>query len=178
MYFYYTFAIFICFIWGVTIYRFVIREKVFSPMTKRKWLIILCYVVAGFVLFNPLVRYDICKPWLPQEELSNLTKLEGVLQYTNRTENNTYYIEMENGRKRPINFVALNNVKFEEYEGEYVTVWKKGRYVYQMEVEGNIVLPINEANNEIFPFNCRGMIANLMYVWMFFLGICKTMYYL
>ena len=45
------------------------------------------------------------QPRLYQEEVSNLTKQEGFLKHTKRVKNNTYYIEMENGKKRPLKFV-------------------------------------------------------------------------
>ena len=160
--------------WIITIYRFIIREKVFSPMTKRKWIAILCSIVGGFVYLNYIESSGQWQPRLYQEEVSNLTKQEGFLKHTKRVKNNTYYIEMENGKKRPLEFVQLYTSRFKEYEEEFVIIWKKGRYIYQMEVEGNIVFLIDEANNEIFLFNCQGVLKNLMWIW----GIVTSMFIL
>ena len=43
-----------------------------------------------------------------------------------------------------------------------------------MEVEGNIVFLIDEANNEIFLFNCQRVLKILMCIW----GIVTSMFIL
>ena len=117
------------------------------------------------------------QPRLYQEEVSNLTKQEGFLKHTHREKCYTYYIEMENGKKRPLEFVQLDISRFKEYEEAFVTVWKKGRYVYQMEVEGDIVFLIDEANNEIFLFNCQGILKNLLCIWVIVTAMFILMLY-
>ena len=74
-------------------------------MTKRKWIVILCSIFGDFIFLNFIYSCGIWQPRLYQEELSNLTKQEGFLKHTKRVKNNTYYIEMENGKKRPLKFV-------------------------------------------------------------------------
>ena len=163
--------------WIITICCFVIREKVFSPMTKGKWIAILCSIVGGFVYLNYIESSGQWQPRLYKEEVSDLTKQEGFLKHTTNRENYTYYIEMENGKKRPLEFVQLYISRFAEYKEEFVTVWKKGRYIYQMEVEGNIVFSIDEANNEIFLFNCQGVLKNLMCIWVIVTSMFILMLY-
>lgn len=96
--------------------------------------------------------------------------------FGNHLRNNTYYIEMKNGKKRPLSFVYISISRFEEYEGEYVTVWKNGRYVYQMELNGDVVFSIDEANEEVFLYNFRGSILNLGWLWVIafimFMSMC------
>ena len=146
-------------------------------MTKRKWIAILCSIVGGFVYLNYIESSGQWQPRLYQEEVSNLTKQEGFLKHTTNRKNYTYYIEMENGKKCPLEFVQLYTSRFKEYEEEFVTVWKKGRYVYQMEVEGNIVFSIDEANNEIFLFNCQGVLKNLLCIWVIVTSMFILMLY-
>ena len=149
-----------------TIYYFVIREKVFSPMTSKKWTIVCCTVVFGLVFFMFL---DFCgqhQSWLFQESLSNLKEKEGILKLTHYTKGNFYYLQMKNGEKLHLKFVYPSMSRFEKYEGEYVTIWEKsGRYVYQMEIKEDMVFPINEANSNIFHYNLRGVIKDLMWLW-------------
>ena len=64
--------------------------------------------------------------------------------------------------------------RFAKYEDEYVTVWKKDRYIYQMEIKGNIVFSINEVNDKILFFNLAGIIDDLMWIW----GIVTSMFIL
>ena len=150
--------------WIITIYCF-IHEKIFSPMTKGKWIAILCSVVGGFVYLNYVESSGQWQLRLYQEELSNLTKQEGFLKHTTNRENYTYYIEMENGRKRPLEFVQLYTSRFKEYEEEFVTVWKKGRYVYQMEMKDDVVFSINEANDGLFIYNVQGVRGDSVWFW-------------
>ena len=53
--------------WIVTIYCFIIREKVFSPMTKGKWIAIFCSIVGGFVYLNYIESSGQWQPRLYQE---------------------------------------------------------------------------------------------------------------
>ena len=149
-----------------TIYYFVIRKKVFSPMTSKKWTIVCCTILLGFIFFIFLDVCGIRQQWLPQENLSNLKRQEGILKLTHSLKNNHYYIEMENGEILNLIFVYPYMPDFEKYESEYVTIWEKGgRYVYQMEIKEDIVFPINEANSNIFHYNLRGVIKDLMWLW-------------
>ncbi len=149
-----------------TIYYFVIRKKVFSPMTSKKWTIVCCTILLGFIFFIFLDVCGIRRQWLPQENLSNLKRQEGILKLTHSLKNNHYYIEMENGEILNLIFVYPYMPDFEKYESEYVTIWEKsGRYVYQMEIKENIIFPISEANEKIFIFNCFGIIIDLIWLW-------------
>ena len=60
---------------------------------------------------------------------------------------------------------------------EFVTVWKRGEYVYQMEVEDNTVFSIDEANNEIFLFNCDGVLKNSLWLWVIVTSMFILMLY-
>ena len=174
MYFFWALLILL---WIVTIYYFVIREKVFSPMTSKKWTIVCCTVVFGLVFFMFL---DFCgrhQSWLFQESLSNLKEKEGILKLTHYTKGNFYYLQMKNGEKLHLKFVYPSMSRFEKYEGEYVTIWEKsGRYVYQMELNGDVVFSIDEANEEVFLYNFRGSILNLGWLWVIafimFMSMC------
>ncbi len=149
-----------------TIFYFVICKRVFSPMTSKKWIIIFCTIVFGFLFFDFLGSRGLHDPWLYPEELSNLTKQEGNLRLTHFAKGNSYYLEIEERVAYPLKFVYPSPMtRFVKYEDEYVTIWKKGRYVYQMEIEGDVVFPISKANDEIFLFNCIGVMGDMMWLW-------------
>lgn len=148
-----------------TIYYFIFYKKIFSPMNKEKWIILCCAVVVGFILSNFLERSGLWRPLLFQEELSNLKKEDGILRITHRLKNNTYYIEKEDGTKIKLNFVHISMRRFNEYIDKAVIIWKKDRYVYQMEMKDNVVFSINEANDGLFIYNVQGVIGDSVWFW-------------
>ena len=173
MYFYGAFAILLNL---GTIFYFVVCKKVFSPMTNKKWIIIFCTIVFGFLFFEFLGSCGKHDPWLYPEELSNLTKLEGNLRLTHFANGNSYYLEIEERVAYPLKFVYLSPMtRFAKYEDEYATVWKKDRYVYQMEIKGNIVFSINEVNDKILFFNLAGIIDDLMWLWVILSSMFRAM---
>ena len=173
MYFYGAFAILLNL---GTIFYFVVCKKVFSPMTDKKWIIIFCTVIFGFLFFEFLGSCGKHDPWLYPEELSNLTKLEGNLRLTHFVTGNSYYLEIEECMAYSLKFVCLTPItRFAKYEDEYVTVWKKDRYIYQMEIKGNIVFSINEVNDKILFFNLAGIIDDLMWLWVILSSMFRAM---
>ena len=79
---------------------------------------------------------------------------------------NSYYLETEERVAYPLKFAYPSSMtRFVKHEDEYVTVWKKGRYVYQMKIEDDIVFPIGKANDEIFLFNCIGVMGDMFWLW-------------
>ena len=162
MYFYGAFAILLNL---GTIFYFVVCKKIFSPMTNKKWIIIFCTIVFGFLFFEFLGSCGKHDPWLYPEELSNLTKLEGNLRLTHFANGNSYYLEIEERVAYPLKFAYPSSMtRFVKYEDKYVTIWKKGRYVYQMKIEEDVVFPISKANDEIFLFNCIGVMGDMMWL--------------
>ena len=134
-------------------------------MTSKKWTILCCTILFGFIFFIFLDVCDIHQQWLHQEDLSNLKRQEGILKLTHSLKNNRYYIKMKNGKTYGLEFVTVPMSKFKVYEGESVTIWKKkGRYVYQMEVDGNLVFSIDEANDGIFLYNYVGIMIDLLWL--------------
>ena len=142
-------------------------------MTSKKWIIVCCSIIFGFIFYT---FFTVHQPWLHQENLSNLKRQEGILKLTNRLKLNTYYLEMENNETSKVVFVYPSMSRFEEYEGKYVTVWKKDKYVYQMKMEDDVIFPISAANDEIFLFNCAGIITDLTTLWTILASMLYIMY--
>ena len=134
-------------------------------MNKEKWIILCCTIVVGFILLNFLERNGLWRPLLVQEELSNLKKEDGILRITHRLKNNTYYIEKEDGTKIKLNFVHISMRRFNEYIDKAVIIWKKDRYVYQMEMKDDVVFSINEANDGLFIYNVQGVMGDSVWFW-------------
>ncbi len=145
-------------------------------MTSKKRIIIFCTIVFGFLFFDFLSYVGVREPQIYQEKLSDLKREEGLLQLTHYLRANYYYIEMENGKKLRLKFVSLAKSKFSSYEGKYVTVWRKGRYVYQMEIDGKVIFSINEANDEVFHYNYNRVIFDLLWLLVVLTGMCMAIY--
>ena len=147
------------------IYYFVIRDKIFSPMTERKWKAIfksLLYTTP-WILFFFFSGWH--RPWLQQESLSNLRIEEGILQITHYSKGNRAYLE--GGDTRVIELVCHSSLsRLSGYENENVTIWRKKnrKYVYQMSVNGEIVFPLSEANRGLFVYNVNGTILDIFFL--------------
>ena len=160
------------------IYYFVIRDKIFSPMTERKWKAIfksLLYTTPWILFF---FFFGWHRPWLQQESLSNLKIEEGILHITHYSKGNHAYLE--GGDTRVIELVCLSSLsRLSGYENENVTIWRKKnrKYVYQMSVNGEIVFPLSEANRGLFVYNVDGTISDIFFLsgmlWFTFLCVSR-----
>ena len=149
-----------------TIYTSIVREKVFNSMDARKWTILFCGILAG-MLYLKFLNFVGGDQLLYKEELSNLTRQEGILQISHSSKSTTYYLKVENGESYKIVFLpALDIFRFSEYENKSVTIWKKGKYVYQMETNERVVVDVNESNDRILSFNCARIAIDLWFFWM------------
>lgn len=155
-----------------TIYDYIIRKKIFSPMTLQKWKIIFYSIILGSIFFEFVNLCGWHQPWLYQEKLYNLKKEEGILRLTHYTKGNYYYLEMENGNQPHLKFISVHK-EFAVYEDKEVIIWRNGRYVYQMSFPNSVIyFSINEANSEIFLYNLNGIFIDLFILW----SILSTMF--
>ena len=106
------------------------------------------------------------QPWIPQKELSDLSQLEGVVEYNRQYKNNYWYLEMENGERPQLRFIFDENLW--DYEGEPVIVWGESTsiytYVYQMtSSDGEVYISIEDTNENLFRYNMIGIIWDLFF---------------
>ena len=144
------------------IYYFVIRNKIFTPMTERKWKNIVKSLIYTIPITIFLVVYGWHRPWLHQEEITNLQKEEGIVRIVHFRTHNPVYLETSGGRRvielvYPFSFELLKS-----YEGRHVIIWRKTKYVYQLEVEEEVVFSIDEANNGLLKYNLDGIFLDLV----------------
>ena len=142
------------------IYHFVVRNKIFSPMTERKKMAIwksMLYTVP-FLLFFIFSGWH--QPWMPQESLSNLKMEEGILRITHYSKGNHAYLE--GGSTNVIELVCPYSLrKLSGYENENATIWLRGKYIYQMKINDEMIFSISEANSGLFKYNLNGVFLDL-----------------
>ena len=155
-----TFIIF--FIQSLLIIPHIISEKIISRFLSliHIWQALLLLIVTVQLFFL------IHQPWIPQKELSDLSQLEGVVEYNRQYKNNYWYLEMENGERPLLRFIFDENLW--DYEGESVIVWGESTsiytYVYQMtSSDGEVYISIEDTNENLFRYNMIGIIWDLFF---------------
>ncbi|MBR2179731.1 MAG: hypothetical protein IJ862_04980 [Selenomonadaceae bacterium] len=155
-----TFIIFI--IQSLLIIPHIISEKIISRFLSliHIWQALLLLIVTVQLFFL------IHQPWITQKELSDLSQLEGVVEYNRQYKNNYWYLEMENGERPQLRFIFDENLR--DYEGEPVIVWGESTsiytYVYQMtSSDGEVYISIEDTNENLFRYNMIGIIWDLFF---------------
>ncbi len=148
------------------IYLQIFVSKVFLPVTFKKIKILFLGIIAGLFYAMAILGVDHGNIILEQEELENLTRQEGVLTYVRKNKSSYYELKMQDGSRCELKFFSDNHVS--EYENKNVTIWRKNRYVYQMESNKRMVFDLNESNDNVF-------FENFLYInwwlFLFFVGL-------
>lgn len=159
------------------IYIFVKRKVLFPLKLAYLWIVFKRTIQIGMwlILFYIL---GAVKPWLYEENISNLESVNGTLVVRLEGKNDRHYIRYLNGKETEFNFSLANllrNINLRSYDGKAVVLWHKNRYVYQMEtVEGEIVFSVDSANRAVCANN---QIQALLYILLFagwLLGILRS----
>ena len=134
-------------------------------------------LIISFFIYDFRPRYFPCKFWKPlaiiyifvymyflhyiemdiilwQEDIPNLVQSDGILMYKEhqKGQNSGFYLIDEKGNRISwLNFMLCSNgIDIHNHLNKNITVWRRSRVVYQLQVGDSIIYDIGRSNQKVW----------------------------
>lgn len=151
----YEFYFDMAFYWTISLIFFIIviigAIGLSKVLIKSKIIIVFGILIYYFAISK---AYDIgwVKPFLEESELSQLEISEGTGKIHGTAKDDLIYLENDDGYYFDF-ALCIPYINKKSLKNQHLKIWHKGRMVYQLSKNGEIIFSIDNANNNIGIYN-------------------------
>ena len=161
--------------WSVILFLLVIMIKGTSDeikLLKHNKLTIILFIILYCMIVSFLQNTNFVRPFLSECKLSDLEVSEGIGKIHGTAKADLLYLD--NVRK-PSNFdfsLCFSHIDKRSLEDQHLKIWHKGRMVYQLSKNGEILFSIDSANSNIDKYNVLVVPLSYFVIGIFLLMLC------
>ena len=176
----YEFYFAIAFYWTISLIFFIIviigAIGLSKVLTKSKIIIVFGILIYYFAISK---AYDIgwVKPFLEESELSQLEVSEGIGKIHGTAKDDLIYLENDDGYYFDF-ALCIPYIDKRSLKDQHLKIWHKGRMIYQLSKNGEIIFNIDKANSNIgiynvllVPLNYFVIGIGIFYLCLFFINL-------
>ena len=152
-------------------------DELVVVMKKSKFLFTFLGIIFYFIILSIFSNIGWIKPILSESELSQLEISEGIGRIYRTSKANHLYLH-NIGRSLYFDFsLCIPYIEKRSLQDQHLKIWHKGKMVYQLSKNGEIVFSIEKANSNIDRYNKLEVPLNYLLVGLCDFYICLVFAY-